>query len=106
MEINDKSFLGLEKRCKYVFVPMRERISYRHLYNFTIYIYHSRESVRNKMLDVDSFRHALKEDSFKYVKIENLGIKKFLFWKLLMTVSFLLSPLIKKREIYERSYTR
>ena len=96
MEIHSQCFMNLEYKCQCTFVPMRERISYRHLYNFTQYIYHSRTPVINKLQDILSFRNSLKEDTFKFIKISSLGIKKMLLWKLLMIVSWILSPLFEK----------
>lgn len=90
--IHNQCFEGLESECAERFVKMREKIMYRHFYNFDQYVKKSSNPLRVRLLDAIFFCKCKRNGMFRDLRL--IGWRNKLFWQMLNLLS-LISPSVK-----------
>lgn len=97
MDIHNHCFQKLELKCNHVFIEEREKMSFRHFYNFSQFLAFSSTPFSKKLLDVISYRKAKNESLFSNIHLNRYGFKLNVFWGIMTVLATLLSPLLTKR---------
>lgn len=99
MLINEECFALLEKRCKTTFIKLRQRIAYRHFYNFMNYLIKSDRSYLEKLYNLKMY---MKDDNkpnlFRNIVVHSR--KQRTYWALCKTIYFLTFPLLNFKKNY------
>lgn len=93
MEIHDECFQLLEAKCNCIFKNMRERISFRHFYNFLLYLMFSHNTFWSRLNDTYLYISEKNNDNFRYVK--TFGLRASLYWIYWRFLAIFFKPFVK-----------
>ena len=83
----------LERKCNCVFETMRERISFRHFYNFLLYLMFSSNSFKDRLRDVCQYISEKNNEIFIHVKV--FGPRANVYWMFWRFCAAFFKPFVK-----------